>query len=71
MPRPLLYGMFLSGDGNFHLHRRDNRAGKGSEAARLRAKSMIGDAGYWAPQTTFEDYIHLTSAVPEKHGRVR
>lgn len=65
----LLYALFLSGDGNFHLHRRDNQVGA-SEAAQLRARSMIGDAGFWAPKATFQTYISASSAIPDKDGKV-
>lgn len=63
--------MFLSGDGNFHLHRRDNHAGTGNIAAILKARSMIGDAGFWAPQAKFDTYINATSAIPEARSGVR
>ncbi|KAG8915030.1 hypothetical protein FRC00_008546 [Tulasnella sp. 408] len=57
--RRLLYGQFVSGDGNFHLVRRRNHAGTGKDAvaALMRKASMIGDGAFWVPKSTFESYL--------------
>ncbi|KAG8933832.1 hypothetical protein FRC01_006877 [Tulasnella sp. 417] len=68
--RRLLYGQFLSGDGNFHLVRRKNNAGTGKDAvaALQRRASMLGDAGFWVPTANFESYLQASKGVVEQRA---
>lgn len=63
--RPLLYGMKTSGDGNFHLQRRYN------SSKETTSDSLVGDAGFWAVQSEFENYAEATNAFKDLPGRVR
>ncbi|KAG9016017.1 hypothetical protein FRB90_003840 [Tulasnella sp. 427] len=66
--RRLLYGKFISGDGNFHLVRRRNRAGTGANAAAaaLRRSSMVGNAGFWVPHKKYAEYLKTSKPGKEK-----
>lgn len=64
--RKLLYGLFISGDGNFHLQRRRNKAGASLQ------ESFFGDGGFWAPQTLFDAYVaKLGATTASAHDKVR
>lgn len=56
--------MKASGDGNFHLQRRHNRSKE------TNADSLIGDAGFWAVEHDFQQYIEATDSIPDTTGRV-
>ncbi|KAG8942299.1 hypothetical protein FRC03_003364 [Tulasnella sp. 419] len=47
----LLYALFVSGDGNFHLQHRAGRKNLAEDP------SFIGIAGYWADQIMFDRYV--------------
>lgn len=66
--RRLLYGKFISGDGNFHLVRRRNKAGTGKDAvaALQRRSSMIGDAAFWVPRAHFDSYLAASKGAAEQ-----
>lgn len=68
----LLYGQFISGDGNFHLVQRRNHAGTGKDAvaALMRKASMIGDGAFWAPKSTFESYLEASVGHSEARPSV-
>lgn len=72
LDRQLLYGRFLSGDGNFHLVRRRNRAGTGKDgdAAAARRSSILGDGAFWVPQGEFDQYIQNSKAQPKRRNPV-
>lgn len=72
LDRQLLYGRFLSGDGNFHLVRRRNRAGTGKDgdAAAARRSSVLGDGAFWVPQAEFDQHIQNSKAQPKKRNTV-
>lgn len=56
--------MKTSGDGNFHLQRRYNSS---KETA---YDSFIGDAGFWAVQSEFQEYAEATNAFKDLPDRV-
>ncbi|KAG8939355.1 hypothetical protein FRC04_006635 [Tulasnella sp. 424] len=66
--RRLLYGKFISGDGNFHLVHRRNNAGTGKDAiaALQRRSSMIGDAAFWVPRAHFDSYLAASKGAAEQ-----
>lgn len=53
--RKLLYGLFLSGDGNFKLQRRAKPTAQKVPAITA-SNSLFGDAGFWSPQHTYVYY---------------
>lgn len=57
---------FLAGDGNFKLQRRSKRftPNSGDQG------SLLGDGGYWVPETVFKRYLNETSvAADEPQGQ--
>ncbi|KAG8940821.1 hypothetical protein FRC03_005073 [Tulasnella sp. 419] len=59
---PLLYALFVSGDGNRSLQQRKGRPGKDVDP------SFVGDFGYWANQEQFNRY---TAAAAAGHASSR
>lgn len=57
--RKLLYGLFLSGDGNFQLVRRNNRSGESVQ------DSLLGDGAFWVQEQKFDDYLEASKGRPE------
>jgi hypothetical protein len=61
---PLLYTKYLAGNSNFHLQLRR------SKTSQQTSPSYFGDAGFWAIQKEFDDYIHATNSLPEFSDKV-
>lgn len=57
--RRLLYGLFLSGDGNFQLVRRNNRSGDTVQ------DSLLSDGAFWVQEQKFEDYLEAAKTRVE------
>lgn len=57
--RKLLYGLFLSGDGNFQLVRRNNRSGESVQ------DSLLADGAFWVQEQKFDDHLEASKTRPE------
>ena len=69
----LLYGLFLSGDGNFKLQRRSKRSALRlyTAAASTFKDSLFGDRGFWAPQSENDKYLMDANPAQDLQNKVR